>query len=418
MTLAMLASQVQAEDIEAGKSVDKWRLYRWLCEARLRLGVTDRAMALLNALLSFYPHAELSEDNGLIVFPSNAQLSLRAHGMAEQTIRRHLSGLIDAGLLVRKDSANGKRYARRDGAGALNEAFGFSLAPLLARAEEFEMIASEVIVARAELLRLKERLTICRRDISKLIVTAIEEQAPGDWEKIQLQFRSLVGTIPRSPTVGQVAESLETMEMLREEVVNRLELQIKTQKENGNPHQIERHIQNTKPESIIEFEPCFRKKQGATSNETVGREPEARLGADKMSGERPDRQRTLPSSPLDGPTTVRSFPLGMVLQACPAIADYGPGGTIASWRGLMAAAVVVRSMLGVSPSAYQEACEVLGAENAATVMACILERAGHINSAGGYLRTLTERARKDEFGLGPMLMALMRSHAGMARKAG
>jgi replication initiation protein RepC len=75
----------------------------------------------------------------------------------------------------------------------------------------------------------------------------------------------------------------------------------------------------------------------------------------------------------------------------------------------MTAAVVVRSMLGVSPSAYQEACEVLGPENAAVAIACILERAGHITSAGGYLRDLTAKARRGEFSLGPMLMALMRA---------
>jgi Replication protein C C-terminal region len=60
----------------------------------------------------------------------------------------------------------------------------------------------------------------------------------------------------------------------------------------------------------------------------------------------------------------------------------------------MSAAVVVRSMLGVSPSAYQDACEVMGPENAAVAVACILERAGHINNAGGYLRDLTAKARR------------------------
>ena len=84
----------------------------------------------------------------------------------------------------------------------------------------------------------------------------------------------------------------------------------------------------------------------------------------------------------------------------------------------MAAAVVVRSMLGVSPSAYQEACAVMGPENAAVVMACILARAGQINSAGGYLRNLTDKARKGEFGLGPMLMAQIKAHGGPVRRAG
>ncbi len=53
---------------------------------------------------------------------------------------------------------------------------------------------------------------------------------------------------------------------------------------------------------------------------------------------------------------------------------------IGSWRDLMSAAVTIRSMLGVSPSAYQYACEAMGPENAAATMAAILERAGHISS--------------------------------------
>lgn len=100
-----------------------------------------------------------------------------------------------------------------------------------------------------------------------------------------------------------------------------------------------------------------------------------------------------------------------MLQACPRISDYAVGGAIGNWRDLMAAAVTVRSMLGVSPSAYQDACDTMGSENAATVIPCILERGGHINSAGGYLRDLTRRAERGEFALGPMLMALVREVA-------
>jgi replication initiation protein RepC len=106
---------------------------------------------------------------------------------------------------------------------------------------------------------------------------------------------------------------------------------------------------------------------------------------------------------------LKSFPLSMVLQACPDIVDYGPGGAIASWRDLMMAAVVVRSMLGVGPSAFEEAAGVMGPENAAAVVAWILQRGESINSPGGYLRDLTRRAERGEFALGPMLMALLRA---------
>ncbi|RUM23464.1 replication initiation protein RepC [Rhizobium vallis] len=416
MTLGMLASQAAARKIEPGQSADKWKLYRALCEAKPLLGITDRALAVVNALLSFYPKGELSEENGLVVFPSNAQLSLRAHGMAEQTIRRHLAILIEAGLLIRKDSPNGKRYARKEQGGEIREAFGFSLAPLLVRAEEIERLAGEVVAERLLLQRLRERLTLCRRDIAKLIEMALEEGAAGDWDGIHLYFRTVVERLPRSPSAEQVAEALDELELLRDEITNQLEMQVKTKNQGGNAQHSERHIQNSNPQSTIELEPSFEPKQGATVDDgSPGEaEPIVRLLTDEEGGEHLRGRHSAPAAN----SGLKSFPLGLVLQACPEIAAYGPQGSIGTWRDLMAAAVVVRSMLGVSPSAYEEACEIMGPENAATTMACVLERAGHINSAGGYLRDLTRRAERGEFAIGPMLMALARTNSPMKGKTG
>ena len=75
-------------------------------------------------------------------------------------------------------------------------------------------------------------------------------------------------------------------------------------------------------------------------------------------------------------------------------------------------------MLGVSPSAYQDACEIMGPENAAVAVACLLERAHLINSAGGYLRDLTRRASRGEFSLGPMVMALYRAGSQEGQRVG
>ncbi|PDT34331.1 replication initiation protein RepC [Rhizobium sp. M10] len=416
MTFGMLASQAAARKIEPGQSIDKWKLYRALCEAKPLLGITDRALAILNALLSFYPKAELSEDNGLVVFPSNAQLSLRAHGMAEQTIRRHLASLIEAGLLIRKDSPNGKRYARKEQSGDIREAFGFSLAPLLARADEVERLAAEVAAERLHLQRLRERLTLCRRDVAKLIEMALEEGVAGDWGRIHLHFRDIVEGLPRSPSAAQIAAALDELELLRDEITNQLEMQEEIRNQSGNAPHYERHIQNSNPHSITELEPGFETKQGATADDrSAGRaEPAARMQKEEETNSHVREARSASA----GSGALKSFPLGLVLQACPEIAAYGPQGSIGSWRDLMAAAVVVRSMLGVSPSAYEQACEIMGPENAATVMACVLERAGHINSAGGYLRDLTRRAERGEFAIGPMLMALARTNVPVRGKTG
>lgn len=388
MTLALLAGQVISGEIAPGKSADKWKLFRALCEAKPRLGLSERALAVLNALLSFYPESALSDETGLVVFPSNAQLSRRTHGMAEATLRRHLAALVEAGLISRKDSPNGKRYARKSRNGSIGEAFGFSLAPLLARADEIERLAAEVEAERLELRRLRERLTLCRRDIAKLVEVAIGETVPGDWAEIQANVNSLLAAVPRTPRIDQLAPTLEKIEKLREAIANELKKRIKSPDSSGNPAQTERHIQNSEPESLNESEPRSEDRPVERSNQAI--QPESK--------------------------TNRSFPLAMVLKACPEIVIYGPGGTIRTWPDLLIAAVTVQRMLRVDPSAYQEARQVLGPENAAALVACILERAEHITSAGGYLRDLTAKARRGEFSLGPMLMALFRANGQVERR--
>ncbi|MBX5103988.1 replication initiation protein RepC [Rhizobium lentis] len=384
MTLALVKRQVAATEIKQGKSIEKWKVFRDVAEARETLGLQDRSVAVLDALLTFHPSNELRQDKPMVVFPSNAQLALRAHGIAGATLRRHLAILVDAGLIVRKDSANGKRFARKDSDGEIETAFGFDLSPLLARAEELALMAQEVVAARTAFRRAKETLTIYRRDVRKLISAAIEEGAEGDWQSIEDTYLHLTARIPRSPSRADVDDLLDEMQLLYAEIVSRLKTHGETEFNSTNAAHNERHIQNSKPESINEFEPSSRKEQGAKSG-----------------------GNSLPRHPVNA-----SFPIGTVMRACPQICDYGPGGAIGSWRDLMSAAVVVRSMLAVSPSAYQEACALMGPENAAIAMACILERANFINSPGGYLRDLSRRWERGEFSLGPMVMAQLRANNG------
>lgn len=61
----------------------------------------------------FCREKELTGDGELIVWPSNEQLMARANGMPATTLRRHLAVLVDCGLIIRRDSPNGKRFARK-----------------------------------------------------------------------------------------------------------------------------------------------------------------------------------------------------------------------------------------------------------------------------------------------------------------
>ncbi len=348
---------------------------------RALLGVQDRALAVLNALLTFYPESELCAGDSLLVFPSNTQLTARANGISGATLRRSLAVLVEAGLITRHDSPNGKCYAHRDREGQVEQAYGFSLAPLLNRSNEIALKAEQVAEEARLFKRAKEALTLCRRDIGKLLTAAIEDGIAGDWTSMEALYATIDGRIPRNASRAEVESILVELTLLREEVLNQPEYRLKAENVSSYDAQNERHIQNSNTELHIELNHAMKKSRGRLGNQA-------------------EKPRELP---------FKAFPLAMVLQACPAIADYAPTGQIDHGRALMSAAVVVRSMLGISPSAYQNACTVMGQERAAVIVACILEREGEINSDGGNLRDLTARVRRGKLSISPVVMALLRS---------
>jgi replication initiation protein RepC len=383
-----VAAQVAASDRPPDKVVHKWKLFRTVCVARPRLGVSERALSVLNALLTFYPETMLTGDDPHIVFPSNEQLMLRAHGMPVSTLRRHLAALVDAGLIIRRDSPNGKRYARKGRGGEIGLAFGFDLSPLVARQEQFAALAAEIEAEALAMKLARERITLCRRDIAKMISVGLEEgvstggagQGPACWHELYRRFRTIVEALPRAPTHEQLEVTAEGLTQLAEEIHKLLRERVEETNLSANESQIERHKHNSNPKPLIDLEPSLHDDLGPRTKPN----PETKL---------------LPK---------RVYPLGMVLDACPDIADYAKGG-IVHWRDFLATATIVRSMLGISPSAWSEAQNVMGETQAAVVVSCILQRGSAIHSAGGYLRELTRKAGAGEFSIGPILMAQINS---------
>ena len=425
LSLAMVASQAATENFAArpGASetvVHKWRLFRALTEAKEPLGVTERALSVLHALLSFHQETALtlpacdskagetdSSGPGIVVFPSNKELSIRAHGMAPATLRRHLACLVDAGLIIRRDSPNGKRFARRGQGGTIEDAFGFDLMPLVARAAEIENLAEEVRAQNRAMALLREKITLTRRDIAKMIATGLEEGVAGDWEGFHQRYATLSGRYARNLLRSDLEALASELATLAAEIRKLLENHVKPQNLSGNESQSERHIQN-QTTNIFELEPGLREDRVEPSglddqNPGAPSTPEPEFS--EIGTRKPDQK----------PGTPRTYPLGMVLEACPDILDFASGG-ISSWRDLATTSAVVRKAIGVSPDAWAQALEVLGEHDTSIVIAAILQRGEKIKSAGGYLRVLTAKARAGEFSLGSVLMALLRGKAAKAAR--
>jgi len=356
---------------------DKWQLLRALTEARHAYGLGDRTIGLLEALASFCAERELDGSEPIIVFPSNRELSIRARGMSPATIRRHLAALVDSGLIFRRDSANGKRFCRRDDTGQVEDAFGFDLAPLALKAGEIYAAAEAARTAAKALRALRGEVTLHLRDVSKIIASAVEEERPGGWDDLALRLAEMSTRLPRRHSEEGLADLRDALRAFRVEVENAYLASLTDKEMSANDQQNERHIQNSKTDPYFEIN---------------GKENEPREGAGALN-ETSERKIAVSLTKLQ--------------RLCPQLKDYAKDG-IAGWQDFLRTAELVRSMLGISPDAWRKARATMGPQTAAVVVAVMLERAEDIRSPGGYLRNLTEKSENGTFSIYPMLQALER----------
>ncbi|SEG24790.1 replication initiation protein RepC [Jhaorihella thermophila] len=401
--------QVVEEDLPE-RGVNKWEALRELSAARSAYGLSDRDLAVLQALISFHPGEILGEDEQtLIVHPSNRAICERLNGMPCSTMRRHLARLVQAGVVVRRDSPNGKRYARRYGEEKI--AFGFDLRPLVLRFHEFCEAAEQVRAGEARLKRLRETVSLMRRDLAGLAEYGGRIRPDlSIWDAFEdlavLTGRALRRRLSEDDLQEMKARLLEALERARK-ILEGME----TQNVSTKADQSEQHYQNSKPES---HDSELRQEKAKPA--AGGPKPKPRNGCDACSpSEAPKRavdQREANNIAIEAEQQDNrpNLPLGLVLEACPAISDYAEG-SVRHWHDLVRAADLVRPMMGISPSAWDEAKLEMGPEEAAVVLAAMLERFSEIRSHGGYLRHLTAKAAQGEFSCGPMVMALMRREA-------
>lgn len=338
---AMAAAPVQPKASRAlpDHAVDKWDALRELAVARKTFGLSDRDLAVLQALLSFHPGTKLDDPGKLVVFPSNAKLCERLNGMPCSTMRRHLAHLVDAAVIVRRDSPNGKRYRRREG-----QSFGFDLAPLAYRFAEIHRAADMVRTETHRIQILREQISLLRRDLLALLKSAPDA---GMSELAQLSAKAL----RRQMTMSQ----LESLHGLLVAAVDNFAASSHFAQDPSSDDSQNEHHQYSKisyiPESVCAEE-----------------QPDADLQ------------------------------LAEVLESCSQFQQLSPD-PIKHWADLVCAAENIRPMMGICPAAWQHAVGVVGKVSASVLLAAILQRFESIRSPGAYLRGLVDRAGRQDFSL-------------------
>ncbi len=366
------------------RPVNKWELLRELSKAQAAFGVSERDLTVLQGLLSFFPDDALGGNAEMVVFPSNKAICERLNGMPCSTMRRHLARLVEAGLLQRRDSPNGKRYVRKHGEDRV--AFGFDLSPLYCQSEEIARAAEAVREAEERVRRLREVVSLMRRDLAALAEFGDEMQPGlGFWDQLRDKAALTARALRRKLSIEDLAAYRADLEALLDQARNIIDGP-ETEEMNTNDAQSERHHHNSNKESI-DFEPALEKSGAAGVPDVDTNEPVADV----------DEQDT---------RHLPKIPLHLVIAACPSLKTFYQG-EIRHWHQLFDAACHVRPAMGISASAWEEAQRFMGPEQASIVVAAMLERFADIRSPGGYLRALTTKAAAGEFSCGPMVMALI-----------
>lgn len=379
LNAALMKHQARSSGPVPASGVNKWEVLKQLSAARSRYGLSDRDLAVLQALVSFHKETVLSgSGTELIVHPSNASICERLNGMPTSTMRRHLGRLVETGVLIRRDSPNGKRYVRRFGGEKIT--YGFDLSPLLHRSAEFCAAAEEIRAEAEAHKRLREAVSLMRRDLAALSLYG-EDTLPG--LPLWPQISDLAALTARNLRRKLSMDDLKQIEMALTEALDQardtLEPDVQTADMSTSASTSEQQHQNSNKDSY-ESELC---------NE-IG-----------------DTSEVSPTDQAPEKEKLPNLPLGLILRTCTEILNYAQA-PVRHWHEFVKLADNLRPMMGITQTAWDDAKRHMGRAEAAVVLAAILERVSEIRSPGGYLRSLTAKAIAGEFSSGPMVMALNR----------
>ncbi len=372
------------------------------------IGLKASDMMLLDTFGAFTQPQDWEEGRRPIVWASNAYL-MEQTGFSLSALKRHARRLVDAGVIAFKDSPNGKRWGHRDTEGHIIEAYGYDLAPLAARAEEFEILFGHLKAERQLCARAKRQITIARRTIRAKIEIARDQALSGPWDAFTDAFKSLLDRLPkRSVNSDWLFELLERFIALKDKIdslfadsdevvempVENIETNaVQTSKNTremdplGSIH--EPHILSTNQLYPVICNSCEHKKPtDVVPRKTT--EPPVKTKQDNWSTIAKKQRGTV-------------LNLGTVMQACPGFTQMARdlGGYIKNWSEMHRVAGQVRPMIGVSEHAWVVAQERLGPQAATAAMALIFEKFsdGELASPGGYLRGMVEKAEAGELHL-------------------
>jgi len=370
------------------------------------IGLKAAKIALIDQLFAFSMAIDWSDAQTIpVVWPSNELLARRL-GIKISTLKYHLAGLVEAGLICYSDHPTYQRRGRRSEDGRIVEAYGINLSPVAARYCELLELSDAAEFEARSCKDLSNRRTVLRRGIAAIIEAARQELGSLDEEWNSLLARLDRLRERRAQGSVELAEVIDMLEALHTEAGALLETLYDSRDSNTAVAKI-RPLQTTaetpNSESCNDERDCADAQCIDKSGAKGAMAPENKP-ADTPA---PSKRKTQSVEPDDDIVNV-SLPLlrsAMVhlSQMVPEVFDH--------WAVFRSSGGLLCRLCYVNPQVYQEAVEVLGQDLAIVALALTAERNanGSISNPGGYLRELINRGRQGTLRLSRSLFGMATS---------
>lgn len=359
-------------------------------QAEPYLGLPPHSYKLLSWLVSQTRPQDWEEGSRPIAWPS-AQRQAEFLALSLHRVKALNRALFEAGLFVIRDNPQGRRYGRRDAQGRIVEAYGFDLAPLALRYDEFVRIAAAAKVERDRMRKLRRLITLARRGIAQAVEElGIQGHDTDELRQLVREAAELViaaRACTRSDELALAVKALERRQRDAEQMLRELIKPVET-----NPMGVENDPHSTTttlPVNDINHTVIARRESSRT--------------------ETPERHDPSPSkSNALFPESLRITPVQLV-ELAPALAPYMPASfDDHTWPAIIEAALWLSGELGINRTLWACACQVMGREYAAVAMAIVSTKtAGHFTSGpGGYFAGMLRKFEKGELHLDRTLWRL------------
>ena len=370
------------------------------------IGLKVAKIALVDQLFGFSKAIDWSDTETIpVVWPSNELLARRL-GIKVSTLKYHLAGLVEAGLICYSDHPTYQRRGRRGEDGRIVEAYGINLSPIAARYSELLDRADAAEFEAGQWKGLSNRRTSLKRSVAAIIEAARRELGSLDEE-----WNSLLASLDRlreqrAEGSVELADVVDALEALRTRAAELLEALYDSQ--NFNTAAVKfRPLQTTA--ETPDSESCNDNQNCADAQYT---DESGAIGAmayeNKPSEASAQSRRKTPAEVPDDDIVNISLPL--LRSAFVHLSEMVPE-VFGHWAAFRSSGGLLCRLCYANPQVYQEAVEVLGQDLAIVALALTAERNanGSVSNPGGYLRELVNRSRQGTLRLSRSLFGMAAS---------